>query len=158
MVGNSENDNNIERHYEIKDVSFTSEDDVATPPPPGFTSGFTNLEEWLVNICNDRKPQKPIDTYRFALFERQDAYILCFSGENTYEESKTHTATRIDFAPKDMYFQLPGEEYKNLGREEVLERLTFQLKEFVESDQFKQSFLREAKTITTDWAGEIWSK
>jgi hypothetical protein len=91
------------------------------------------------------------------LFEGEDNYTLCFAGTNTYEISPDHTATRIDFAPTDMYFSLPQSEYKGLKREQVLERLTSRLKEFTTTDKFNHSFLSEAKSIVTDWTGgSIW--
>ena len=158
MANNSKKDDNGEEQYEVKHVVFTSEEDDPGPPPPGFTSRFKNLHEWLVNICDNKKPQKQITTYNFGLFEGEDDYTLCFIGTNTYEMSPDHTVTRIDFTPRDMYFALPMKEYKNLEREKVLKRLTLQLKEFIASEKFRHSFLSRAKSITTDWNGEIWSE
>ena len=111
-----------------------------------------------MNICASEKPQKPIRTYNFGVFEGQDNYIAFLTGINIYEVSQNHTETKIDYTPAEMYFSLPANEYKNLNRQQVFERLTLQLKEFTKSDQFKNSFFQHAESITTDWKGEIWRK
>ncbi len=144
--------------YKVEHVVFTSEEDDPGPPPHGFTSHYKNLKDWLISICENEKPQKRITTYHISLFEGQDDYTLCFTGINTYEVSQYHTTTRIEFAPKDMYFTLPASEYSGLKREQVLKSLTSHLKEFITSDKFRRSFLKDAKSITTDWNGEIWTK
>jgi hypothetical protein len=150
---------NHDGQSEVKQiVTLSEEEDSPDPPPPGFTTRFKNLQEWLLNVCANDKPQKPIATYNFALFEGSGRYTLCLTGTNTYAVSPGSTAIRIDFTPKDMYFTLPGSEYAHLERDKVLTRLTSQLHEFITTDKFKQSFLGEAKSITTDWKGQIWSK
>lgn len=158
MACNHKKDDRSMVHYKVENVTLISEEDQVVPPPPGYTSRFDNLQAWLDNICNNEQPQKAIATYNFGLFEGQDNYTLCFTGTNTYEVAQDHIVTRIDFAPTEMYFSLPKSEYKGLERGKVLERLTAQLKDFITTDKFKHSFLSSAKSITTDWKGEIWSQ
>jgi len=55
-----------------------------------------------------------------------------------------------------MYFKLPEIEYKNLNREQLVGKPTAQLKDFTKTEKFKTSFLAKAKSITTDFKGEIW--
>lgn len=144
-------------HYEVENVVVTSEEDHPDPPPPGFTSLFKNMQEWLVNICDNEKPLKTISTFNFCLFESQDEYTVCLTGTNNYELSQNYTTTRIEFLPKAMHYSLPENEYKNMTREKVLETLTLQLKRFTTTEKFKHSFLSGAQSITTSWTGEIWS-
>ena len=159
MSCNQENSVRHEEQYEVKHVVFTSEEDDPGPPPPNFTSQFKTIEEWLFSICDSEKPKKSITTYKFGLFEGENDYTLCLTGISTKELSQTHTRTKIDFAPADMYFSVPAAEFNNLARKQVLERLTSQLKEFTTTNKFKQSFLAEAKSIVTEWNGEIvWKK
>lgn len=158
MACNHKNNGRDEEQFEVKHILFTSEEDDPGPPPPAFMSRFNSLEEWLFNVCNEKKPKKPIGTYSFALFEGENNFTLCLTGINTYELSKYHTQTRIDFAPTDMYFTLPQSECIGLKREQVLERITSQLKKFTTTDKFNHSFFSEAKSIASDWKGEIWSR
>jgi len=142
----------------LEHVEFTVGEDAPEPPPPGLTSRFKNVEEWLLHIADTERPQKPITAFHFGLFEGEDDYILFLTGMNTYELSKNYSENRIDFEPEEMYFPLPKGEYKDLNRTEVLNRLTAQLKKFTTTEKFKHSFLKEANSIRTDWEGEIWSK
>jgi hypothetical protein len=143
---------------EVIHVVVQSEEDCPEPPPPGFTSQFKTVQEWLFNICDTDKPGKSITTYNFGLFEVEEDYIVFIVGLNTYNTGQYSSATRIDFAPSSMYFSLPKSEYKNLNREHVLERLTTQLKDFTKTDTFRHSFFALATSLTTDFKGEIWTK
>ena len=141
----------------VQESEIVMEDDIE-PPPPGFVSRFKSLEEWLVNICKERKPQKAIAKYNLDLFEAADGYTLSLTGVNEYKLSQNETAVRIDFFPAEMYFDLPESEYKSLNRQEVIDRLTTKLKDFVNTEKFKKSFLSDADAIATSWQGQIWSK
>jgi len=142
----------------VEHVTVTEEVDDVPDPPPGFKSDFKTLEEWLVKVCTTEAPQKPIATFRFGLSELPDDYMLFVVGLNEYFIAKNHSATRIDFAPANMYFTLPKNEYKDLKREQVIERVTTQLKDFIKTDQFRHSFFAKSETIITDFSGKIWSK
>ena len=150
---------NVEKaEVEVIHVVVQSEEDVPEPPPLRLTSRFKTVQEWLFNICDTDKPKKPITTYNFGLFEVEEDYIVFLVGLNTYNREQYSSATRIDFEPSGMYFPLPKSEYKNLKREQVLERLTAQLRNFTKTARFKHSFFAEAKSVTTDFKGEIWTK
>lgn len=70
----------------------------------------------------------------------------------------THPAAiRIDFEPSNMYFQLPKGEYENLDREQVMNKVKVQLKDFTNTEKFKTSFFAQAKSITVNSKDEIWS-
>jgi hypothetical protein len=140
------------------DVGTVEIDDVG-PPPPDFTNSYETLQEWLFSICDKEQPQKSIETYSFGLFEGQEEYTVSLVGTNKYQEDKNRLVINIDFDPEDVYFNLPDKEFKSLKREQVLERLTAQLKEFTKTNKFLHSFLAKAHVITTEWNGEtIWSK
>ena len=139
-------------------ISETVEEDDPGPPPPDFKFRFATLQQWLDGICENPKPGKAIATYNISLFEGEDEYILCLTGTNTYEVSKNHTAVRIDFTPADMYFSIPMNEYKNLDRDQVLERLTSRLQDFIASKKFRECYLSNGNAITTSWSDTIWSK
>ncbi len=63
------------------------EDDVE-PPPPHLTSRFKTLQDWLLTICDNNKPQKQITKYKFGLFESPTAYTLVLVGVNTMTKEK----------------------------------------------------------------------
>jgi hypothetical protein len=84
--------------------------------------------------------------------------LVSLVGTNKYQEDKNRLVINIDFEPEDTYFNLPKKEYKSLKREQVLERLTAQLKEFTKTDKFLHSFLAKANVITTEWNGETFGQ
>ena len=126
--------------------------------PPHITSHFKTLQDWLFHICDSRKPKKSIATYRIGLFESPDDYVIFLVGLNTHTKGKNSYITRIGFKPSNMYFQLPKSEYENLSREQLIDQLASQLKDFITTEKFKTSFLAKAESINTDFGGQIWSK
>ena len=134
------------------------EDDVE-PPPPNLISSFKTLQEWLFNICDKDKPQKPIVKYKFGLFESPNDYTVILVGINTYHEGEYRTIIRTEFEPTNMYFKLPETFYKNLNREQLLDRLTSELKRFANTEKFKTSFFTKANIVVFETNGKtIWSK
>ncbi|MGF1925995.1 MAG: hypothetical protein ACQUHE_17605 [Bacteroidia bacterium] len=134
----------------------TVEEDVVEPPPVNFKSRFKTLEEWLTYIYRNERPSKTIDTYNFGLFEGQDNYTLYLTGTNTYETSKDHSQIRIEFSPDELYFSLPETDFKGLKREEIYAKITSQLKEFMKTDTYKNSFFIKTTHVKTEWNGETW--
>lgn len=143
---------------EIKEVTLYDIVDDVEPPPPNFTSNFKTLQDWLFTICDDEKPEKSILNYNFGLFESSDDNIIYLVGVNKYDKGDT-SHTRIEFEPSNMYFQLPNSEYQNLGRDQILNKLTAQLKAFTNTEKFQNSFLAKANAIILESSGQtIWSK
>ena len=158
IIACSQKTKNESRNVQIKEVTLYDIVDDVEPPPPDLTSNFKTLQDWLLSICYDRKPKKSIANYEFGLFESADDYTLFLIGINKYTEGDT-SYTRIEFEPLNMYFPLPKSEYKNLKRDELLNRLISQLKQFTKTEQFKSSFFVNADKITFASNGEtIWSK
>ena len=149
-------ENSASPEIRTEELTLTEEVDDIAPPPPEYTSSFKTLQEWLFNICDNKKPEKSISTFEFGLFEGEDNYTLYLVGLNKYNKTQNHSVTRIEFEPVSMYCTLPANEYKNLGRQQVIERVASQLKNFFATDKFKQSFLAKSKSITTSFKGEIW--
>jgi len=134
------------------------EDDIG-PPPTHLASKFRTLHDWLLNICYNDQPQKSIAKFTLNLFESPDDYTLVLVGVNTYDEGENRSVTRIEFEPTNMYFKLPRTYYKNLSREQLLDKLTLQLKRFTSTKKFKTSFFAKANIVIFQTNGQtIWSK
>jgi len=135
--------------------------------PMTVKSKFKTIQDWLIDVCNSNKPEKPIEEYKFNYYsDGLGNYTLFLKGVNRYEESYkekddyyTTTNERIEFMPSNKYFKLPKGEYKKLDRTQINEKLTSQLKDFFSTEVFKTSFMANANAITTTYDGEtIWSK
>ena len=142
----------------VTEYTFVVSGDDIEPPPPHSKSKFKTLEEWLANMCDSDTTQTSIETYKIALFESQNNYLLTLVGVNTIKEGNVYASTYIAFAPANRYFRLP-KPYLELTREDLLNKLTKQLKAFTETDTFKLSFLLNAHLIIFETNGQIiWSK
>ena len=140
-------------------VQDVQEEEIMEPPPPGLISKFTTVEDWLTAICENNKPKKAIAKYRIGLFESKNDYTIFLAGQNTYQVDKNRSSTRTEFEPKNMYFKLPDSYYKSLTREELLKKLTSDLKAFTNSAKFKHSFFTTANIIVFDTNGTtLWTR
>lgn len=147
-----------EREVVIEQVSLTVEEDEITPPPPDLTSRFSSVEEWLSHLCNNEKPDSSITAYQFGLFQYDSSYAVSLVGIKEYSNGP-HTVRRILFEPAEMYYPLPDSAYKGLSWQEANDKLTVQLKEFIDTDTFQESFFGLAQSITTGYNGKkIWSR
>jgi hypothetical protein len=158
MTSGQQNKNDSDKVI-VQRGSFQVVLDVVEPPPPNLVSKFASLQEWLLNICEKDAPQKLISKYTVGLFESSNDYTLDLVGVNTYDEDKNRSATRIEFEPTNMYFKLPEAYYQNLSREQLLDKLTLELKDFANTERFKTSFIAKANVFVFESNGQtIWSK
>ena len=160
-----EKNKNEDFNTEVKTATITLSEEVeeVEPPPPPGTSASSKLPtpwhsvgEWLIAITREKAPTLAIDSYNIGLFESKDDYILVLTGENTYLKTANHTVRQLDFKPKHMYFELPKKKYGALSSDQVKDRVSKELDDFIKTPQFKQSFLSKGKQIKTDWNGKVW--
>jgi hypothetical protein len=128
------------------------------PPDPGFKSPFNTIEEWLENICNEKAPPQNDLVYNFGIFSSDSGYTVSLEGLKRYEQGPYYATTNIAYTPKNTFFDLPRAEYSGLSYKEAQLRLTERLKKWIASEKFKNCFLKEGKTITTDAGEELWKK
>ncbi len=140
-------------------VQDVMQEEIIEPPPPGLISKFKTMQDWLVNICDHDKPKKSIAQYKVGLFESSNENTLVLVGVNIYDNGKNGSETRIEFEPKNMYFNLPKRDYENLTRDQLLTKLSGQLKDFSKTMKFKTSFFTKADSFIFDPIGlTIWAK
>ena len=155
----SQNKNIDTSNLIVEDINQTVTEEDIPPPPSNWITKFKTMEEWLQDICKNDKPKKSISQYQVSLFESPEDYILALVGMNTQVENKNSIITRIEFEPLNMYFNLPKPFFKGLDRKQLLEKLTVQLKNFVKTEAFRNSFFTKANKIVFETNGEmIWSK
>ncbi len=142
----------------IVNGSSTVIEDDFMPPPVILPSKFESINDWLTNICENEKLKKPINHFKIGLIESPKENALYLIGRNLIEKGDTSHST-LDFEPKEMYFLISSDKYKNLSRKEMLEKLALELKKFSETKAFKTSFFAEANDFTFETTGEvIWQK
>ena len=109
-------------------------------------------------MCDNDNPKKSITKYEFELFQSANEYTVALLGVNTYQ-SKDSLVTRIEFEPTNTYFKLPETYYENLNRQQLLEKLTFQLKDSTNTEKFNSCFFAKAKIVffeTIIWSKQQW--
>ena len=66
--------------------------------------------------------------------------------------------SRIVFQPQQhTWFELPDDKYGTLTREQLIDRVHSELREFFTTEQFKKSFLARGYNISTNFEEDIWS-
>jgi hypothetical protein len=155
LMACSQNKDTQQTEVGLEVVSETEVADDVPPPPPGFTTNFETLHEWLSHLCATEMPGDSIVVYHFGLFEAPDNYILYMVGSKDYQEGQAEL-NRIHFEPSAMYYRLSKSEYKGISRKQVVAHLTAQLKAFSQTGTFHTSYLAKASAITSDFGGTIW--
>jgi hypothetical protein len=124
-------------------------------PSPVFKLPFKTLQEWLVHLCNEQPPQKPISEYQFQLYYSSSGSLIAFYGQHYTIEDGVPTR-RITFQPAHVFFPLPKNIYRRLTYSQLKETLYKELNEFTKTSEFKNSFLSKSFSINTGFGGEIW--
>jgi hypothetical protein len=141
--------------YIIEHVHIEETVDAVEPPPPNIKRTFKNLHDWLFDICDSEKPKMAIANYSLGVFESPDSRVLFLVGLNKYTNPNYE---KIDFEPKNMYFLLPTEDYRDLTWEQLADKLTEQLRDFTKTQKFTNSYLADANSIVLNGNKVIWSK
>lgn len=144
---------------QTKEIVATKVKFVKTPPLPPTTSPFKTMEEWLSSLCDTEKPQKSISIYHFKLLESENNAhhtLMVFGTNETRVEHGFYQENY--FNPATMYYPFQKNEFENhLTREEVLNRVTSQIKAFTNTTKFRNCFFASAKYIITEYNGEtVW--
>jgi hypothetical protein len=120
-------------------------------------SNYKTVKDWLYALCDKEKPKKAIQMYNFGLFEVDGSYTIAVFGRNQYSNG-TESGPAIEHQSPNMFFPLPQSEYNDLSRKQVIDKVTAEIKDFTDTDKFKNSFFAKAASITTTFEEEIWTK
>lgn len=145
-----------EKKYFVQHVRVTEIKDV--PEMPILSKAlptFQSVNNWLSAVCNSKKPTKAIETYHIYFLEEDSEIVLLIVGLN-FSQKNDVVKTRIDFYPENSSYSIPFNTFKDLTHEELLRYLCTQIKEFTKSEKFINSFLSEAKSLTTNVSEELW--
>jgi hypothetical protein len=137
----------------VENVKITDSDDIVSPPPPYLKQVFKRMEDWLIDICDSEKPKKSVSFYAVGLFESRTSRALFLVGM-----SKSNNREAIVFQPRNMYFILPPQESKDLNQQQMDDKLILELKNFVKTKYFLNSYLSEADSILFRGKTLIWEK
>ncbi len=109
-----------------------------------------SIKEWLYNICDGKIPGKSIGEFRVELSKSSiDGYRLCLYGVNSYVNNTNGIDIKIEYQPKpaDMYFLPAKTDRDNLDYQQFKEKIILQIKEILNTEKIKHSFLAKAVCI-----------
>jgi len=116
-----------------------------------------SIKDWMFNICDGKKPDKSIAEFILEFSESsKDGYRLRFYGVNIYKNTTNGNDVKIDYEPNpsDMYFIPEKSEYEKLTYKQFKEKITIHIKETLNSEKIKSSFLSEANYIYLSFRDE----
>ncbi|WP_114792609.1 hypothetical protein U0035_02550 [Niabella yanshanensis] len=152
---------NIEKPYTVQEVSIqevisaNSTEEPPPPPPPRHTSKFATFSEWLKNLCDIENPDSRVQYYEVFLLKKdnppatdQAQYFMGIRGsEKNRKEDAVYNEKDGHFYPREVYLTPSTSVYSQLNEEQAIQKVKEELKAFIQSSQFKQCFLRKAKSI-----------
>jgi hypothetical protein len=117
-----------------------------------FKMTFDQLfTKWIQKIIRTENPGKELIAYKFGIFETPDissGYYIYLIGTKTYSKKNDDWASGMgDYTPRDTYLGLPEKEFKDKEWEEVQDVIENKIREFIKTDDFKNSFFNSAKVI-----------
>lgn len=107
------------------------------------------FNDWITRLTRNEKPMADILAFNFGLFETENGYTIYVIGSKTFDEEDPDWAKEVDFEPKDKYLEISPDETKGLEWNEILEKAKVTIEQFVLSDKFDNSLMKDAKAITT---------
>lgn len=113
-------------------------------------SFINELTAWISKMNLDKKLFNEITAINFGIFESVEGYMIYLTGAKQFDQDKADWACSIDFDlnSDQKYLLIPKELTANTNWKEVLYLTEITLKEFIDSDRFKDSYLFE-RILTT---------
>ncbi|MGQ7947569.1 hypothetical protein [Flavobacterium sp. WC2509] len=108
------------------------------------------FNDWLDQILKTEKPNADIQAYYFGILETEDGYETYLVGSEEFDEEDEDWACNTDFEPKNKYLTL-GQ--NGVDWELILADVKKNIENYIQSPNFKNSFLEKAKAIATGFDG-----
>lgn len=104
------------------------------------------LNNWLNSILKNEKPDNTIEAFYIGIFESGDGYMLYLTGSEYFDDNDDDWACNQDFIPQNRYCILPNE-YSNYQWEKILSLVITEVKDFMQTPEYQNSFLNNSKAI-----------
>ncbi len=107
------------------------------------------FNDWLNNLNKTETIDPQIVAFNFGLFETSEGYIMYLIGSKTFDPNDDDWAANIDFEPKEKYLHFDREEVATENWQEFLHISTELLGDYIHSDKYPFSILKDAEAVTT---------
>jgi hypothetical protein len=108
------------------------------------------FNDWLDQIIKTEKPNADIQAYYFGILETEDGYETYLVGSEEFDEEDDDWACNMDFVPENKYLTLGQNE---VDWELILADVKKYIENYIQTPNFKNSFLEKAKAIATGFDG-----
>lgn len=108
---------------------------------------FQQFADWIRNLGISAPPSKDIVAFNFGLLESEEgSYRLYVSGAKSFDPDNDDWACEKDYYPDGRYLDVSFD--KDGGWESMLTAAIGLITRYVESSEFRTSFLKNARAIT----------
>jgi hypothetical protein len=132
----------------IKVVEVKNESLTLNPPSPPKTPFGDSLDNWLEHLDKVNKPADSIIAFHFGILTTDSTYTLDLIGSKTFDSRAPYFALNEDYIPYMRYFKLPQKDYIKISPAEAKAKVVKLLKDYMQTNKYKKSFLSKAKGIT----------
>ncbi len=108
------------------------------------------FNKWLDHIIQNESPDSNIIAYYFGIFETENGFETYVIGSKEFDENDDDWACNVDFEPINKYLEL-GQ--INTDWQQILAQNKEYIKAYMQSENFKGSFLDKSKVIATGFDG-----
>jgi hypothetical protein len=108
------------------------------------------FNNWLDKILKTEKPSADIVAYYFGILETTKGYETYLIGSKEFDEEDEDWACNTDFEPKNKYLTIGQNE---VDWELILADVKKNIENYIQTPNFKNSFLEKAKAIATGFDG-----
>ena len=107
------------------------------------------FNEWLDKLNKTEQADNSIIAFNFGLFETHEGFTMYLIGSETFDPDDDDWAVNVDFEPKDKYLTFEKSLIKTKEWKEIQKISTKLITDYVNSEKFKESILKNATAITT---------
>lgn len=132
---------------------------IEPPPPPSLHFSETlTLKGCFLKFSSKEHPKSTDTAYNFVLYKINKHYVAFFIDAKSYKKNAQEWMIKKGTDYIDKYYPLSNDEFVDLSWGQVLTKIRSELKEFIKTEQFKNSSLGKAKSITLRFDDAVFFK
>lgn len=113
----------------------------------------TQIINWILTISKSEQIPEGIKAVNIGLVETENGYTLYMVGSNEYDAEDSDWACNEDFVPENKYLVVEGDSFNKMPWDQFLKDVVEILKNFVKSEEYKNSILYSVPHVTTGFDG-----
>ncbi len=133
----------------IKSATFTTtQDDPGPPPASVLDSKPVTLKQWFFKLCDEHDVGGTNLSYKFDFWETSGVYQIGLIKLSKFGKDVRQNYEAENIKPNGKFYAILKSDYKDLKWKQILDKIKSQLKEYSQTEKFKQSYFAKAKSIS----------